>query len=186
MIFRNALNKCLSLIFRSFLSLHIFELKKLCFCLRPKAKDLVITQNVVLGFFFWSMPYQIPLPCYPQFLKNIFNLSLVFVWSMPYQLPPPCYPHFLNILNLSIVVVLGFFIWSMLYQLPPPGYPQFFLNIFNDLSIYVFFYHLSINQSIYWSMYLSLYLSIYPSIHLAVYFSVNLSIDLFHSLHINI
>ena len=51
-----------------------------CCCLRPNAKDLVITRVVVvvlvvLGFFVWSMPYQLTPPCYPQFL-NILNLSI--------------------------------------------------------------------------------------------------------------
>ena len=54
------------------------------YCLRPKAKDLVITRNVVLvvvvvlGFFVWSMPCQLPRPCYPQFFKyfeSIFGFS---------------------------------------------------------------------------------------------------------------
>ena len=43
-------------------------------CLRPKAKDLGITRVVVLVFFVWSMPYQLPPPCYPQFFKYL-NLS---------------------------------------------------------------------------------------------------------------
>ena len=35
---------------------------------------------VVLGFFVWSMPYQLPPPCYRQFFLNILNLSIY--WSI--------------------------------------------------------------------------------------------------------
>ena len=31
------------------------------------SKDLVITRVVVLGLFVWSMPYQLPPQCYPNF-----------------------------------------------------------------------------------------------------------------------
>ena len=41
------------------------------YCLLPKAKDLNITGFVVvlLGFFIWSMHYQLPTLCYPHFLS---------------------------------------------------------------------------------------------------------------------
>ena len=47
----------------------------LYFCLWPKAKDLGITR-VVVGFFIWSMPYQLPPPCYPQFFKYFKSIYL--------------------------------------------------------------------------------------------------------------
>ena len=49
----------------------------LSFCLGPKAKDLGITGVVVVlvRFFVWFMPYQLPPPCYPKFFK-FFKLSL--------------------------------------------------------------------------------------------------------------
>ena len=49
------------------------------YCLRPKAKDLRITRVVVLvGFFVWSVPYQLPPLCYPQFLY-FYYLNILFL-----------------------------------------------------------------------------------------------------------
>ena len=45
------------------------------FCLQPKAKDLgIIWVVLVLGFFVWSMLYQLSPPCYPQSLKISYNI----------------------------------------------------------------------------------------------------------------
>ena len=42
----------------------------------------------------------------PRNYLSCCSCSWIFVWSMPYQLPPPCYPHFLSILNLSISIFI--------------------------------------------------------------------------------
>ena len=49
------------------------------FCLQLKAEDLGITWVVVLGFFVWSLHYQLSPPCYPfifPFLTPYLPLSL--------------------------------------------------------------------------------------------------------------
>ena len=53
-----------------------FHSRKYFCCMRPKAKDLGITWFVVVVFFVWSKHYQLPPPCYPQFLKKILKISL--------------------------------------------------------------------------------------------------------------
>ena len=70
------------------------------FCLRPRAKDLGITRVVVvvvLGFFVWSMPYQLPPLCYPQFFKyfkSIYPSSSIFICqSINQPLPFPKYQY---------------------------------------------------------------------------------------------
>ena len=71
-------SKHLSFHFDFRLTFHFMEFSIVhYFCLRPKAKDLGITWVVVLvGFFIWSMPYQLPPPCYPQ---NFIFLPLYFI-----------------------------------------------------------------------------------------------------------
>ena len=67
---------CLSIYQSICLSVYLSVYLSLSVCLRPKAKDLVITRVVVLGFFVWSMPYQLPPPCYPQFFKYFKSIYL--------------------------------------------------------------------------------------------------------------
>ena len=63
-------------------------------CLRPKAKDLGITRVVVLvGFFVWSMPDQLPPLCYPHF----FNFYKFFIFYN--------YHWILSITHLSIFAI---------------------------------------------------------------------------------
>ena len=74
-------------------------------CLRPKAKDLGITQ-VAVGFFIWSMPYQLQPLCLPQFilyfylsiylsihLSNNQSSSIFFCQSINWPLPFPKYQY---------------------------------------------------------------------------------------------
>ena len=71
------------------------------YCLRPKAKDLRITRVVVLvGFFVWSVPYQLPPLCYPQFIY-FYYLNILFLL-------------FLYFLFLSLFFIY-FFIFIILY-----------------------------------------------------------------------
>ena len=65
------------------------------FCLRPKTKDLGITR-IVLVVFFLSLPYQLPPPCYPQFLyfyylNILFYHSLFFIASLIINVYLPLY-----------------------------------------------------------------------------------------------
>ena len=60
-----------------------------CFCLRPKAKDLGITCVVVLGFFFWSMLYQLPPPCYPFIFFSLTPPSPTIIYLPTYTYLPP-------------------------------------------------------------------------------------------------
>ena len=54
-------------------------LEFICFCLRPKAKDLGITWVVlVVEFFVWSMHYQLPPPCYTKFYYFLIYCFFIF------------------------------------------------------------------------------------------------------------
>ena len=60
------------------------------FCLRPKAKDLEITWVVVvLGFFIWSMLYQLLPPCYPFIFPSLCHFSLPSLSHTSLFLTPP-------------------------------------------------------------------------------------------------
>ena len=88
---------------------------------------------LVVGFFVWSMPYQLPPPCYPQFFKY-FKLSLstypsssIFICqSINRPLPFPKYQSIIAADRGAGIGLVGFFVWSMPYQLPPLCYLQFY------------------------------------------------------------
>ena len=67
----------------------IYECDGWIYCLPQMAKDLGITWVVVLvvGFFVWSMPYQLSLQFYPQiylfFYLNVFYCYYIFIKSLP-------------------------------------------------------------------------------------------------------
>ena len=78
------------------------------YCLRPKAKDLGITRVVavviVLGFFIWSMPYQLPPPCYPPFFKYFKSIH------------PSIHPHIYLFINpSSSIFFCQSFNWPLLF-----------------------------------------------------------------------
>ena len=83
---------------------------KVIVSLRPKAKDQGITWVVVLGFFIWSIYYQLPPLCYPQ---NVYFLSLFL--SFLYLLKAVTHRcHSLELVDLKHELLVG-------HQSPVPG-----------------------------------------------------------------